>query len=350
MYPLPLTALLGAPSTSVEVEAALQQLGTVSRPEFDEDEPDQLYDWVLVRRQGIELGFVCAAYLAGAAQPLWRSQGLILSQITFYSDTRQGVSAYSGQLPHQLTLSDKRDQVRQKLQAFEATRHSYLTDRWDTETYRLVVAYKPPNTLGSGLIDSVHLKLLAQPLPELGRCQPQVLPSQWLDLFGLPRNGVSLAQALIPLDLASHIQQAQDEDEDEDEEDEQDEREMDFLPECGLMLYFEHASKLRKQTPNVARSALVLGGVKFHRARDLGARQYTGELPFGLSFEDSPQMLLNKITAMPDKHDDSVTTGRALWHLPQCSLQVLYSNIDNHLFRIMLMAPGYWHEFRSEDA
>ena len=339
-----LIELIGAPSTSAAVESVLQQLGTVSRPEFDEDEPDQLYDWILVRRQGIELGFACPAYLAGAAQALWRSQGLILSQITFYSDSRQGVSPYNGQLPHQLTWSDTRDQVRHKLQSFEATRHSYLTDRWDTGPYRLVVAYKPANTPGAGFVDSVHLKLLAQPLSELPRIQPQVLANQWIDLFGLPRSGTALAQALRPLDLAGHIQQAQ------DEQDAQDEREMDFLPECGLMLYFEHASKLRKQMPNVQRSALVLGGVKFHRARDLGARQYSGELPFGLSFEDSPQTLLKKIAVTPDKHDDSANTGRALWHLQQCSLQVLYSNIDNHLFRIMLMAPGYWHEFRQEDA
>ena len=109
--------------------------------------------------------------------------------------------------------------------------------------------------------------------------------------------------------------------------------------------------RLRKLTTN-ARSRgqqLVFGAVKFHRARDMEARQYTGELPFALTFDDGPETPIKKLKRRPEIQDDSKTTGRALWHFDTCSLHVLYGNIDNDLIRIMLMAPGYWNELGCDD-
>ena len=328
-----LPALLHADSESSAVLAAYESLNTLERPALDEDDEFDHYDWVLIRRKGIEFGFVDRVYFEGAVRPLWRSEGLMLCQITYYNDTREGVSPYEGELPHQLTLSDTREVVRAKLAQYEATRHSYLTDRWNIDSYRLVVAYKP----GDRGIDSVHLKLPIPPLPESGRQQPTVGAAEWLSLFGYSADAPSLTSKLAPLDIAQRIVE------------EGDEREVDFLGECGLTLYFEEARRLKLSDGAQGASAkrgreLVFGGVKFFRARDLEARQYTGELPFNLAFDDSPETLFKKIKHRPQKLDDGPTTGRALWHFQQFSLQVLYSTVENHLFRIMLMAPGYWRE------
>ena len=313
----------------------MQQFNTLSRPSLDDEDDEaeddeQHYDWVLVRRKGIELGFVDAAYFRGEIAALWRSEGLMLNQITFYSDTREGVDAYIGELPHGLSMRDTRANVREKLEAHETTRHSCLTDRWDIDNYRLIVAYRT-NDAG---IDSVHLKLPIQPLPERGRLQPNVAASDWLMLFGEAQDSNVLQQRLAPLDIQGRI------------EEEEDEREVTFAEDCGLTLYFEEAQQLKLESSEIIGYAkdrsLVLGAVKFFRARDLEARQYKGELPLGLDFEDSPEALLEKIPHKPEKHENGRTTGRVLWHFEQCSLQVLYSTIENHLFRVMLMAPGYW--------
>jgi hypothetical protein len=310
----------------------LEAQGTVAVPDLDEDDPDQHHDWVLIRRKGLELGFADAAYFAGKPRDFWRSEGLVFNQLTFYSDTREGVRPYTGELPHGLLMTDSRATVRAKLAAFEATRHSYLTDRWDTERYRLIVAYRSD---GQGL-DSVHLKLNAAPLDERQRQQPPVAAEAWLQLFGLPAASPALGQALAPLDIPARI------------EEHEDDREVDFLGECGLSLYFEKASKLKTAAKSRG-SGLVLGAVKFYRARDLEARQYTGGLPFGLQFDDSPEALVARVGAEPARRTDGKLTGRALWHFEHCSLQVLYSTVENHLFRVMLMAPGYWQELSAPD-
>jgi len=300
-------------------------LGAPSAPALDEDDPDQHHDWILIRRRGLELGFADAAYFTGKPRDFWRSEGLILNQLTFYSDTREGVRPYTGELPHGLLMTDSRTSVRAKLSAFEPSRRSYLTDRWDTERYRLIVAYRPD---GQGL-DSVHLKLNAAPLDDRQRRQPQVAADAWLQLFGLPAASPALRAALAPLDISVRI------------EEHEDDREVDFLEECGLSLYFEKASKLKTAAKS---TGLAFGAVKFYRARDLEARQYTGGLPFGLHFDNSPETLVARVGAEPARRTDGKLTGRALWHFEHCSLQVLYSTIENHLFRVMLMAPGYWQD------
>ncbi len=321
--------LLGEDAATHKIEAALERYGTLSRPALDEEDEDQHYDWVLVRRKGVELGFVDKAFFQGKIPALWRSNGLILNQLTFYADTREEITAYDGELPHGLTLRDTRAVVRDKLAAVEATRHSYLTDRWNIENYRLIVAYKPDD---AG-IDSVHIKLPIQPRPENGREQPDITFGDWLDLFGEAQESKALEEALAPLDVQARI------------EDGEDEREVSFTDECGLTLYFEEAQALKLKSKKTKGRSLAFGAVKFFRARDGEARQYTGELPFGLDFEDDPETLFKKIPHRPSKHDNGQNTGRALWHLEQCSIQVLYSTIENHLFRVMLMAPGYWQDF-----
>ncbi len=326
--------LLHSDADSTAMQAAFASLNTLSRPALDEEDDFSHYDWIMVRRKGIELGFVDTAYHRGVMRALWRTEGLMLSQITYYNDTRDGVLPFTGELPHLLNFSDTRETVRQKLAAFDATRHSYLTDRWDTDSYRLVVAYKP-NDRG---LDNVHLKLPTQPLDERVRLQPAPIgAADWVSLFGSAANAQALTARLAPLDIPERI------------EDEDDEREVDFLEECGLTLYFEEMRRLKLPEDTSAKlakrgSVLVLGGVKFYRARDLESRQYTGELPFDLRFDDSPELLFQKVKFPPQKKSDGLVTGHALWHFRRFSLHVLYSTVENHLFRVMLMAPGYWHE------
>lgn len=325
------TELIGHLGKSLQAlgDDFFRALGTIARPALDED-VEQRYDWVLIKKKGIELGFADTAYFAGADEGLWGTQGLSFTQVTFYSDSRQGVKPYTGELPMGLVMSDTREQARAKLADYEASRHSYKTDRWDIGRCRLVVAHKPCD---KGL-DSVHVKLPIYPLDEAGREQPVVDAAAWLQLFGLRANSPELRAALKPLDVPARI------------EDHEDDREVDFIDECGLSLYFENANQLRPARGPDSGKGLAFGAVKFYRARDYDAREYTGGLPFALEFADSPETLLQKVGHKPAKHTDGQSTGRALWHFDRFSLQVLYSTVENHLFRVMFMAPGYWQEMR----
>jgi hypothetical protein len=326
-----LLALLGRRADDPSVETVFGSLGTRRRPELDPLDRDSLRDWVLVRRQGVELGFADEVYLQ--AEEKWRRRRpgvpLILVQVYFYTRF-DDIEDFTGRLPLDLKWSDTRDQARRKLLQFEKARRSYLKDTWDIPGYRMTLDYKN----GGSSIDSIVCQIGLKPWPESGRLQPAVRVADWLSLFGLPATSSTLHQKLQPLDLRKWLQQGGDE------------NEIDFTYECGLQLYFIDSKRLSlaQQQAVVKGTDLVLGAVQFFRSRELDARQWNGELPLGLSFDDSQETMVGKVGRPPDHRRDDRFSGAALWHFPEFSVEVLYNNIDNHLLRITLMAPGFWRE------
>jgi hypothetical protein len=314
--------LLGASAMDPAVERLFKALNTAERPsiQVDEDEEAKHYDWVLVRRQGIEIGFVDQVYFNGGISQFYgEDENLICTQLTYFAaGARESVAQWPHQLPHDLSFSDTREDVRKKLNAYEKTRKSYITDRWDINRYRLVVSY----CKGSELVETIHIKMPIASYPEKHRDQPEKLSLlttvKWVSLLNQTENEEDVNSILAPLNLKTAIEDGEG-------------READFVNDCGLELGFFASTK-------------QLSLVKFYRARDREARQWLGELPFNLHFDDSPEILWEKIKTRPDKKIDGTTTGHALWHFERCSLHVLYSTIENHLFRITLMRPGYWKE------
>jgi hypothetical protein len=310
------------------VEATFVQLQTLRRPELDSEDRDSLRDWVLVRRKGVELGFVDAVFFEAGERWRRRRKGvpLILSQVYFYTK-RDDIDTFTGKLPFKLDWSDTREQVQKKLQAYESTRRSYLKDVWDVPGYRMTVDYKEDRQS----MDSIVCQILAKPWPEDGRLQPSLGVADWLLLFGLPVASPHLRQRFRPLDLTRRLAESGDE------------YEADFLFECGLELYFVESGKLKlsKKPAPTHRTDLVLGAVSFFRSRELDARQWTGQLPFELSFDDTQAIALKKPGRPPDEQKDEQFSGYAVWHFPDFSLKVLYNNVENHLLRVTLMAPGF---------
>lgn len=335
-----LLSLLGCQADDPVIEAAFVALRTLRRPELDSQDRDSVRDWVLIRRQGIEFGFVDDAFFNASEKYRRRRKGvsLILYQIYFFT-RRDDIDGYTGNLPFGLDWLDNRDEVRRKLLRYEPTRRSYLKDTWDVPGYRMTVAYNKKNSA----IDNIVCQLRLRSWSEEGRLQPALGVNDWVSLFGLSVTSDELCQRLQPLNLEERIEQ------------DGDEREVDFSFECGLELYFTEAKQLKqitdakqlKQIKKIAlvkRKALVLGAVQFFRSRELDARQWDGELPFGLSFDDTQQTMLNKIECSPDEQEDDLFSGVALWHFTEFSLEIMYNNVENHLQRLTLMAPGFWTE------
>jgi len=321
-------ALLGRHAADPIVEKVFVELGTRRRPELDPEDRDALRDWILVRREGVEIGVVDEAFHEAAPPSRRRRKGvpLIVSQIYFYT-ARDDISDFKGKLPFGLTWRDSRAEARRKLAEHDDRRRSYTTDTWDVPGFRMTVEYK-----GKGKsIDSVLCQLLVKPWPEKGRKQPELRVDDWVALFGQPQSSPTLRRRLRPLDLAA---QAEDEDE---------KGEIEFLTECGLQLYFTERRNLKRirMAALAKQTDLVLGAVEFYRSRFEDARQWTGDLPLGLSFDDTQETAIAKVGRAPDERKDERFKGYARWHFPEMSVEIMYNNIENHLVRVSLMAPGF---------
>jgi len=318
-------SLLGLSESDPHVDALFKNLNTLNRPQLSEDPAEEggFSDWVLVRRKGVELGFSDSAWFNAEPRTRWGTGDLILTQVYYYS-AFDDVKTFEGELPFGLLWTDGRAIARQKLNGFEATRHSFLTDTWDTDTFRITVKYKDDF---KGL-DRIFCRIDPKPLmPEVPVEPPAleaiqrvfgiqptepVFRSLWGEAFQTNRKFPTM------LDMTNTL---------------------------GVELYFQKAKELRLPFPEDKLPAgLVFAAIRFLAERQDDGCGWKGELPFDLAFEDSPETLFQKITRRPDAQEDDELVGFALWHFPTHSLHVLYSQVDNRLLRITLMAPGYWKD------
>lgn len=310
-------SLFGHSAQSVEVEALFEALGVYRRPMLSNLDWHSYYDWVAVPRKGLELGFVDSQYQAGSQRSLWGQGELHLVQIYFYAGSAD-FKTYVGELPFELAWTDSRQLAREKLASYENTRHSHLTDAWDVPGYRLTATYKES---GAG-VDRIACRVL--PLP-LRRPSGDVLPqvAAITDAFGETIHAKPFANLWLPRLTNAEIASA-----DEDGE-------LNLTKRFGVTLGFASSA-----------AGPVFRAITLHRARDSDSVGWQGDLPHGLSFDDDPAMLFHKISrqsvAPPVQHSESALTGHAVWHFEDHTLHVMYSNLDNRLLRVKLIAPGTW--------
>ncbi len=306
-------------SDSAEVAQLFATLNTVKQPYLDEDdiERDLYTDWVLVKRKGVELGFSNQAWQQGKPRLAWRSDNLVLSQIYFYTQN-DNTQAYTGKLPYELLSTDTRAQVRDKLKAFEATRKSYITDCWDVdENLYLTVRYN-----NYGAIASVFLRLKIQAL------KPTEHTLTLADLSSSFNKRVS-RQTVKDIALFNKLTLPLT---DEQWDEWYDTRELTLTDEYGIELYLDNSK------------SATLSAIKFFAPRERESVGWSGDMPLGLTFDDSPEVLLAKVKKQPNQRSDETLTGFCLWHFETFSLHVVYSNVDNRLLRVTVMAVGYWQD------
>lgn len=314
---LPNRIPFGARVDSDAIQELFQELETLRRPELPSDDDFVYHDWVLVRRKGVELGFTDSQYQKGAERVLWRHGQLVLTQIYFYAGDDR-VQPYVGELPFGLKWTDSRDTARAKLRMFESTRHSHVTDSWDVGTYRLTVMYHEHGRR----IDRMTCRVMPAPMPQIPR--RMALPLQAVvAAFGEMLQTTSfLAAWHISLDDDVLL-------------DVEEDGELNLRNTFGATLAFVPSA-----------SGPIFRSITLHRERDLAAVGWQGELPYGLSFEDDPLALFRKVSqrakVRPVQQRDTALTGHVVWHLEDHTLHVLYSNVDNRLLRIKLIAPGTW--------
>lgn len=305
--------LLGTPATDQKMATVFASLNTLRRPELPDDDPYAYHDWVMVRRKGVELGFTDSEYQSAADRFLWGHGKLLLTQAYFYSGAGD-IQPYTGTLPFGLTFADNRVVARSRLAVFESSRHSYLNDTWDVEGCRLSIAYAG----GGTSIARMACRVLAAPV---SRTRQVVYPDleDVTNAFGAGMHAPEFT-ALWQGALAAEDYQAVQED-----------GELDLLLSYGATLAFAAGS-----------ASPIFRSITLHRNRDMESAGWDGGLPCNLSFEDSPEILFKKIPFQPVQQSDSALTGHAVWHFDGYTLHILYSNLDNRLLRVKLIAPGTW--------
>jgi hypothetical protein len=309
----------GSSAESSPVVHLLEQLGTYKRPALDEENERSYYDWLLIRRKGLELGFVDSEYHNAGPSFRWRTGDLILVQLYFYAGF-DDIAPYTGELPFSLLWSDTQAQARVKLAAHEASRHSYRTDTWDVPAlggvpgYRLTVTY----TDDCQRIDRIACRVMPAPFLHDLTLQPPSLQAL-ADALGQPPNAPTLATL-----WAGHLDH-------EAVRAAREDHSIDFTDTFGVTLGFAGKGK-----------SMALQSVTLHQSRYRESVQWLGELPYGLSFDDSPEQLFQKIPQTPVQHEDSTLTGHAVWHLSDYTLHVLYSHMENRLLHVKLISPGTW--------
>ncbi len=308
-----ITALFGQSVTEPRVEDLFSSLNTLRRPELPELDERIFHDWVLVRRRGVELGFADSEYHVAAPRNRWGRGKLLLTQAYFYSGS-EDLKPFAGDLPYGLAFADSRDVVRAKLPAFEPRRRSHRTDCWDVDGYRLGVTYADDGQR----IDRLACRVM--PAPVARTASVDYPPLQCiLDTFGTGVHEARFANLWGSALSGERIRQASED------------TQIDLTEDFGATLGFAGEGKSAR-----------FRAITLHRNRDGESAGWAGELPGGLDFDDSPEMLFAKIGAQPVQHADTALTGHAVWHFGDSTLHVLYSNLDNRLLRIKLIAPGTW--------
>ncbi|WP_418648817.1 hypothetical protein ACNQFN_11130 [Thauera butanivorans] len=310
-----LTADFGEAADSPRMEEIFRQLNTLRRPQLPDDDPYIFYDWVLVRRQGLELGFVEENYHLGKAKHLWGTGQLLFVQAYYYAGF-DDVQCCEILMPYGLSWKDSREKVRGRMAGAAATLHSSsISDTWDVpEGYRLTVTY------GGNPIHAERMVCQQVPVP--------LRPSQPVSPPNLDQIIVHWGHSVTQTDwraLWSHwlddnaIKQGSDS------------GEIDLADSFGVTLHVEPDD-----------GAPLLRAITLHGNRDANAVGWRGKLPQGLDFEDSPNILFQKIQEQPISTSQGKITGHAVWNFHDYTLHVLYSCVDNRLMRVKLIAPGIW--------
>ncbi|MDH4557421.1 hypothetical protein E8F11_19950 [Pseudomonas sp. BN417] len=83
-----ITSMFGVASDDGQLNSLFLELNTLRRPQRPEAADSKCYDWILVRKRGLELGFVDEEFQLATSRFRWGHGRLILAQAYFYAGNR----------------------------------------------------------------------------------------------------------------------------------------------------------------------------------------------------------------------------------------------------------------------
>jgi hypothetical protein len=329
-----LLRLLGLTVNAVPVHSALAQLARGMQPELDPGDDNQLVDWVTVNEIGLEFGFEDKAYVRALDIEERRQSPLLLTQLYFYGDTAKTMP-FPYPLPFGLDFSDDRSAVHYKLASYEILRRSYIRDAWCLAEFNMTIAYRSD----TGRLESVLCYVPYSPWPLKDGERDLVAsfkPEVFVELFGQRWSSTILRNQLEPLGYASMLTELRSE------------HNADLRMSHGIEFTFAPGRQVSSADTQFPKT-LVLASVTYYGSRVYDAHEWLGPMPLNLLFTDSQFEIETKLGCKPDERHDFDRNGYAIWHFETYSLRAEYSNIENHLLRATIMAPGYWKMCGFED-
>lgn len=287
------------------------------RPELDDEDRDKFTDWFAIADQGIEFGFMDEAYLRARDPSLRRRLPLIFHEVIFY-DRHPRIRPYLGALPYGLAFENDRATVQCRLASTGRQSRSYVRDVWELPEGRLIVSYCD----GDSRIADLICCLREDPWPAGdGPLPPHPSAATIAGLLGQPIESFAFQRAFMPLGLGYAA------------EDGDGDGVIDLRAEYGFDMHVDAPVAEPGLPPTTSG---IFDSITFYRDREFDARGWRGELPFGMSFDDSPVQALAKVAAPPLEHHDRHLDGWALWRFDGCMLQVQYSTLENLVYRVSL--------------
>jgi hypothetical protein len=325
MQPEDLIRLLGRPAPDPAIERTLDHFKIRRRPqvELDEDNVDaplvQKQDWLKNRNAGIEFGFEDEATFKGD-ETLKPGKGpMLLTQLYFYGDHPE-MRPYVDRLPFDLHVKDDRQKVRARLSQFESTRRSWVRDTWELPECRLTVTYAESGARISFLLCALRVP----PSATLDDITAVPALEDLLAVLGRPMDDEQLRKVVRPLGIDQYLQNR---------------------GSAVIALMREHYGLEMHFGGVRSMDASAFTNLFLYRDREADARGWTGRLPQGLKFDDSPEVMFQKMGRPADVLTEADFDGYALWHFPDYSVQVHYSTMDNWILSLRILAPGVWEKY-----
>ena len=196
--------------------------------------------------------------------------------------------------------------------------------RWTSEGRVIDVSFRP---------DDSRLRLISVTLPDRRPPNPDhwklPRPETIRAGFGLALQSLELQRLLDPLPIARRLDEIRDY------------GEADFSADFGLELFFMRGEDFPAvDGASRAPSGTYLSGVRYRTDLDFQSDGYQGPLPAGLEFDFNLELTRARLEDPPLEEAIDERDGYQLWRLDGVDLHVLYSFLEDRIYRVTLMVPG----------
>ncbi len=320
MKPIDITDLLNLMGRSLitpEIDTLLVDIGVKRRPYLEpEDIENGVYNqWLPIRKIGLELEFKHKKNFERFDAGDMNSANLLLTTLIFYSE-REDIRPYPYELPYGLTFNDSPKAVHSKLEKSQCIRKSYIRDVFEFENHWLIVSYNPKR---NAIEDITYMLISGKNIDSQQRNYPESI--DYDKLLKCSSDDSVLHNLFSFIDFKKYSK-------DEDTH-------HDIIKTDGVEFVF-WKNKL------IYISLYATGYLDYSYG-------FKGPLPFEITFNDNPSVLLDKITQKPNLWEDDDLQGRAIWIFETYSLEIIYSTLLNSIAKISIYPSDFWDDDEDKD-
>ncbi len=299
-----LAGLVGGPVTDEAARGAFASLAVPWEPHVD---PSTQKGWLVIGN--IELGF--EGFASFHALEVDQPDPLVVEQVCFYAP--RDATGEVMPPPRALEYGMRRDEARERLARDASAGRLGRRDAYEFPEHTVVLAYDAVDALDSVLVLAWRGERLSVAEPPLGF-------AELAQYFGRPWHDSTLRQRLYVLaDSPESLAQIKKH------------GTCDLIRRAGLQLLFKSVG-----------DAWLLIGVEIYRSRVKEAAKWSGDLPFGIAFTDSVEIIAAKIGAAPSSQHAEDLQGRAVWSLGAVRVVVIFDLVVNLVASITYAGSDHW--------